>query len=745
MRRLEDFEVGRRCPLVREDVIVVFLHAASLRSVVQQDRPLALDLLRELLLHRPDGVLAPKAVAERLLLELPPGLQQHDGLLFGVHLQLTQRCQSPVVDLARPGHAVHLPDRRAVLGKLLDVLLAHLLDRGGVFSLLFGRQDRQRHALHLGVRHPHLDVLRLLQQALVESARVCPAALGNLVVDVRLPHGLRHVELFLRDGNLVKRPGPLRLPERRLELGPLPPRRGRCRVELQKLLVERPATVDVPQGQLHLDVAPEKLILRTHPDGHPEDLPRRVESALPDLKLGRQHPHLGKREGRVRDQLETRPVYFSRPLCVSGDQLLEQRVLDPQVHVPLPEALFRDRRHRRHGHLVGVAHLRVVNVASHRRARAIALRGGGRLLLEPRQVEPQVVVPRVLLQPALVLFPPLGEDRILDPVSVAALPLERQILPLRQRRLLPLERLHRELVDRRRPLPLPEHLLKLSELHIQVRRHIVRAQLLQRTLIYRPCHVRVAVLHLELGVPHVRLDRRDAPHVLLVDLPRALHLAVSHLHLDIGRPAVVVGLPLHPSLVHLPRTSHVAQHLFHVDVFLPQLVYPRQNGHRTVPHVPRVVHKSPFHLHLCVSDPEIHVPTVHLERPLPDGPGPTKVVLRRLPGRVLEPDPGVPSPHTPNVVLKLLPLGLAVLGQLLWVGQLDLRRLEGRLDQRLCLPHDLLHRDLRGRRGLVLDRDWLCVRHRGGRGVGKFVGFVRMQTGFESRMASRGAQRDAAR
>lgn len=45
------------------------------------------------------------------------------------------------------------------------------------------------------------------------------------------------------------------------------------------------------------------LVLGRQADGVPQDLASSLELLLPDLKLGRQQPHLGKRELGMGDQL----------------------------------------------------------------------------------------------------------------------------------------------------------------------------------------------------------------------------------------------------------------------------------------------------------------------------------------------------------------------------------------------------------------------------------------------------------
>jgi hypothetical protein len=81
----------------------------------------------------------------------------------------------------------------------------------------------------------------------------------------------------------------------------------------------------------------EDLLLATPADGLAEDLARRLQILLPHLEVGRHEPDLGEAEGLVGDDFQAGAVHLTRALHVSRLQLLEQRVVDPQVDVPPPE------------------------------------------------------------------------------------------------------------------------------------------------------------------------------------------------------------------------------------------------------------------------------------------------------------------------------------------------------------------------------------------------------------------------
>ena len=78
---------------------------------------------------------------------------------------------------------------------------------------------------------------------------------------------LRHVEAGLTDGELKDGAGPLHVAQDGLQLGELDPGGAVLRAELQVLLVQLPAAVELAQLQLQLDVALEQLVLGTLPDG----------------------------------------------------------------------------------------------------------------------------------------------------------------------------------------------------------------------------------------------------------------------------------------------------------------------------------------------------------------------------------------------------------------------------------------------------------------------------------------------
>lgn len=71
-----------------------------------------------------------------------------------------------------------------------------------------------------------------------------------------------------------------------------------------------------------------------HPDRLPEEPPRPPQLQVPQLELGREDPQLPEREELVRDELQRLRVHVARLVHVARVELLEERVLDPEVDVP---------------------------------------------------------------------------------------------------------------------------------------------------------------------------------------------------------------------------------------------------------------------------------------------------------------------------------------------------------------------------------------------------------------------------
>mmetsp|Transcript_40830 Transcript_40830/g.100841 ORF Transcript_40830/g.100841 Transcript_40830/m.100841 type:complete len:451 (-) Transcript_40830:167-1519(-) len=388
----------------------------------------------------------------------------------------------------------------------------------------------------------------------------------------------------------------------------------------------------------------------------------------------------------VRHQLEALAEHLAGALGVLRLQLLEQRVVDPQVDVAAPVALLAGGGHVGDGALVHVARLVHVPV----------------VLLQPHVVEPHVVVGGVLAHVLLVLHAALAHHHVLDALAVPVLLLEQHEVLVHRCGLVLGQVVQRELVDAPRALELAGQLLELRKLHVQlVGVHLVLHGL-HGVLVHLARAPHLAQPHLELGPAHPRLDRRVALRVAVVDAPHALPLLVARLHLHVRVPPVVVRLPVHPPLEDGARVGDLPHHLLHVDVLVPELVHAGQQADGAVPHVARVVHVLVRHLHLRVLQPQRAAAEVLVQRALPHRPRAGEVLLRLLPFGVLDPHRLVPE-DAADLVLELLALLQAVLGQLLDVRDLLLGRLVVLLLPLLRLAHDLLRGDLGLRGGLILD------------------------------------------
>mmetsp|Transcript_31807 Transcript_31807/g.83032 ORF Transcript_31807/g.83032 Transcript_31807/m.83032 type:complete len:202 (-) Transcript_31807:1635-2240(-) len=121
--------------------------------------------------------------------------------------------------------------------------------------------------LCLRVAHPYLDMLRLLQQPLIELPYILPLFLLQLHVDVRLPHGLRHVKSGLSHSKLEEGPRPLDFTQRYLQVCELVPSMRVFRRELNVFLMEGAASVDVSDLHLHCDVLSKQLVLWAQANG----------------------------------------------------------------------------------------------------------------------------------------------------------------------------------------------------------------------------------------------------------------------------------------------------------------------------------------------------------------------------------------------------------------------------------------------------------------------------------------------
>lgn len=78
---------------------------------------------------------------------------------------------------------------------------------------------------------------------------------------------LGHVQPGLSNGQLKDGPGSVHVPQDGLQLGELDPGGAVLRIELQVLLVQLPAAVELTQLQLQFDVALQKFVLGAFTDG----------------------------------------------------------------------------------------------------------------------------------------------------------------------------------------------------------------------------------------------------------------------------------------------------------------------------------------------------------------------------------------------------------------------------------------------------------------------------------------------
>ena len=70
------------------------------------------------------------------------------------------------------------------------------------------------------------------------------------------------------------------------------------------------------------------------------DLSRSRQVLLSDFEVRKHDPDLGEGEALVRNQIQTRFVHLTRSIRVTRLHLLEDGVVDPQVDVATPVALF---------------------------------------------------------------------------------------------------------------------------------------------------------------------------------------------------------------------------------------------------------------------------------------------------------------------------------------------------------------------------------------------------------------------
>ncbi|PIM99849.1 hypothetical protein CDL12_27651 [Handroanthus impetiginosus] len=58
-----------------------------------------------------------------------------------------------------------------------------------------------------------------------------------------------------------------------------------------------------------------------------------------------------------------------------------------------------------------------------------------------------------------------------------------------------------------------------------------------------------------------------------------------------------------------------------------------------------MINKLILHFKISIRQPQCMVPIIHLKRPLPHGPGPSIILLRFFPPRILHPNALIP-PHS---------------------------------------------------------------------------------------------------
>ena len=194
-------------------------------------------------------------------------------------------------------------------------------------------------------------------------------------------------------------------------------------------------------------------------------------------------------------------------------------------------------------------------------------------------------------------------------------------------------------------------------------------------------------------------------HEILEDLPSSLDLIVSELEFDVGEPGLVVRRPSHPPLEDVSSAGDISDHLFHVEVLVQQQVHSRKDRDGTVPlpHVARVIDELVVHLELGVLEPQSVVPMLDSESSFPQRSSSIEVSLRLFPLSVLGPNGDVPS-RSFDLVLELLALAEAVIGELGGVGDFRLQRIDlRRVLEVTSLPEDLFGGDLNIRRSFVPD------------------------------------------
>mmetsp|Transcript_26949 Transcript_26949/g.67632 ORF Transcript_26949/g.67632 Transcript_26949/m.67632 type:complete len:284 (+) Transcript_26949:512-1363(+) len=195
LRDLQNPQLRLRLLLLLKHVIVVLLPARRGTALVPQ-HPLPLDALRHPALHRRERLRGPQG----------PGFEGFP------RVEEPHAVRAEVPREAGVGGVVEGRRERSGLFHEFGVCACEDFSRLCGVAVSF---------LQLAVRQPDLDVLRPLQQPLVQLPCAIDVALLDLEIDRGLPHQLRRVQLGLRLGQRVNFSAPRGLREGGLEGGEL--------------------------------------------------------------------------------------------------------------------------------------------------------------------------------------------------------------------------------------------------------------------------------------------------------------------------------------------------------------------------------------------------------------------------------------------------------------------------------------------------------------------------------------------
>jgi hypothetical protein len=173
----------------------------------------------------------PQKTKIHLYLELFPRFQSHESSLIGTTRIFKRLVRFPI-------------DASTLVGRILSI---------------------QRIAqFELSQTKPHLDVICLIQQPLIQHATLFVLLLLELEVNVRFPNDLGHVQNGLLNAEFVDGACTLDIAQYRLQLGEFYPCRAVLRVVFEILLVELATSIEFAQLDLKLDVTFEQFVLWTH-------------------------------------------------------------------------------------------------------------------------------------------------------------------------------------------------------------------------------------------------------------------------------------------------------------------------------------------------------------------------------------------------------------------------------------------------------------------------------------------------